>query len=708
MRTSRNTEGKSKPRARLLPQYMQVKLAVALLAILLAFLVLIVVIYQLVSRNSENYNKIVLSQRQASYDSRMIPFRRGDITDRNGTVLAISQKVYNLILDPQAIYYYEDGRYVDATIEAVAEYFQLDRAELASLLELKKDKRYVKYLKQLSYDDKSGFLEFEKKKNQEYQGNKKKERIRGIWFEDEYRRSYPYNSLACNILGFAAQDGMSGNGGVEQYYNDTLTGTNGREYGYLDEDVKLQSVIKEPTDGNRVVTTINYNIQSSIEKHINDFERNGVGSKMAAAIVMDPKSGEILGMASNRQYDLNNPRELDPEVYTEPVLRALGLTEAVGVYQREHPDEPSITEEQVPQYFSEEEILSYGKQVAWNRIWRNVMVSDTYEPGSTVKPFTIAGAMEEGIITPNTTFKCEGYLEFDDGEHSWTIKCHNHDGHGVLNATEAIMESCNVYLMRTALAEGAERFVKYQQLFGFGEKTGIDLPAEEDASDLVYTADTLGKVSLATNSFGQNFNVTMMQMASAYASLVNGGSYYRPHVVKRIVNADDAVIKEIKPEVLRVTCSKETSDFIRQALYRTVEDGTGVKAQISGYHVGGKTGTAEKLPRSAKNYLVSFMGVVPAEDPQLLVYVIVDTPNLEGEDQASASFAIGIEQKIMNDALQFLNIAPQGETDPGNSLNHQLSELPHGEHSGEGGVEVPEQLPKKGESSRTSSRRTEN
>nr|MCR5008514.1 penicillin-binding protein 2 [Oribacterium sp.] len=179
-------------------------------------------------------------------------------------------------------------------------------------------------------------------------------------------------------------------------------------------------------------------------------------------------------------------------------------------------------------------------------------------------------------------------------------------------------------------------------------------------------------------SFGQNYNVTMVQMAAAYCSIVNGGNYYKPHVVKQILNGNGTVIQDVKPEILRTTCSKSTSDFLREALYQTVEGGTGTKAKIQGYHVGGKTGTAEKIPRSAKNYLVSFIGFAPVEDPQIVVYVIVDTPNLVGEAQATASFAIFIERKIMNDALQFLNIPPVSDTDPEDSINKKLSDSSEG------------------------------
>ena len=680
MRTSQSTDNNNKKmkRGKILSPYMQTKLAITFGVIMLALIALIVVIYQLVRNNSEEYNKIVLSQRQASYSSRTIPFRRGDIMDRNGTVLATSQKVYNLIIDPRVIHSGEGDRYVEPTVKALNEYFGYDETEIRTLLSEKADKSYVKYAKELSYDQKSGFEEYMKQQNSAYLKSGVKSRIRGIWFEDEYKRTYPYGSMACNVIGFANADGSNGTGGVEQYYNDTLVGVNGREYGYMDSDTKLQSVLKQPTDGETIVTTINTNIQMALEKYLNEWQTQDVGSKVAAAVVMDPNTGEVLAMGSTNQYDLNNPRALDESVYTDSLLMELGRKEAVGVYKREHPDDPPITEDEVGSHYSQDEILSYGKQVAWNQTWRNVVVSDTYEPGSTAKSITLAGALEERAITPNTEFNCEGFIELSDGVHTWRIRCHNHDGDGIIDAQTGLMKSCNVYLMNTAFALGGEKFVKYQHLFGFGEKTGIDLPAEADTSKLVYTPEKLGKTTLATNSFGQNYNVTMIQMAAAYCSIVNGGSYYKPHVVKQILNSNGTVVENVKPEVTKITCSKSTSDFLREALYQTVEGGTGTKAKIQGYRVGGKTGTAEKIPRSAKNYLVSFVGFAPVEDPQLLVYVIVDTPNLEGEAQATASFAINIERKIMNDALQFMNIAPSSETDPANDLNAKFAQNQEG------------------------------
>ena len=684
MRISRNTEEEEKRKRRqtkILPFYMQEKLMVGFVFLILLFAVLSSVIFGMVRKNSEEYSRIVLGQRQSGYGSRSIQARRGDILDRNGTILATSEKVYNLIVDPRAITSRSDDRYEKAVVDALREYFKGDERvdTVSSLLEEQKKlstgkkSAYFKFKEDMSFDEKDAFQKFMDEKNAAYRKSGNKYEIKGLSFEDKYKRSYPYKELACNVIGFSSQDNSGGTGGVEQYYNNDLIGTNGREYGYLDSDTKLQSVIREASDGDSIVTTLNFNIQRTAEKYLQEWQKEDVGSKMAAAIVMNPKNGEILAMASTNQFDLNHPRELDKTLYPDTLLNEYGKKEALAKYKREH-DGKEISEDALSTVYTPEEISSLGAQVAWNQMWRNVAVSDTYEPGSTAKPFTIAGALEENAIVPSTQFTCDGYIKISDGVHTWTIRCHKRDGHGTLDAEQALMQSCNVYLMDTAFQEGAENFVKYQHIFGFGEKTGIDLPGEADTKDLIYTADTLGKTSLATNSFGQNYNVSMIQMAAGFSSIVNGGSYYKPHVVKQILNANGTVIKDVEPELVRVTNSKSTSDFLKEALYQTVEQGTGRPAKIQGYHVGGKTGTAQKLPRSEKNYLVSFCGFAPVEDPELLVYVIVDTPNLEGEAQASASFATKIEQKIMKDALQFLNIPPQGETDAEDSLNKNLEE----------------------------------
>lgn len=689
MKTSRNTNGNGRSGGRnssnggreeqnrqkgkyFYPKYLQEKLAITVLVITLALFALVMILYGIIKENNEQYNKIVLTQRQQEYENRTIPYRRGDIVDRNGTYLATSEKVYNLIIDPGQIMS-KPERYLEPTIEALVNSFGFDAGELRSLIEERKETAYLRYNKgrQLTYDQRTAFEALAKEMNAAYIANKDdvegKKRVRGIWFEDEYKRIYPYNSMGCNVIGFTSSDGSVGTGGIEQYYNSSLIGVNGREYGYLDEESNLEGVLKPATNGKTVVSTIDVNIQNIVQKYINEWQTT-VGSKVTAAIVMNPNNGEILAMGSSNVFDLNNPRDVSG--YTQEDLMALGKKEALAVYKREN-DGAVITEDQILDHYSREDVLSYGQQVAWNQIWRNFCVSDTYEPGSPSKIFTVATGMEEGILKPSDTFECLGMLHVGD----YDIKCTawRRGGHGRLNVQESLMQSCNVAMMRIGAIIGRDRFTKYQALFGFGEKTGIDLPGEADAKSLVHTADKMNPTDLATNAFGQNYNCTMVQMAAAFCSVLNGGSYYEPHVVKQILNEQGSVVEKKEPVLVRETVSKSTSDFLKEAMFQTVEAGTGKAAQVVGYDVGGKTGTAEKQPRSAKNYLVSFAGFAPIEDPQVFVYVVIDTPGYPpGEEQAHSTYASAIFSKIMTDTLPYLNIFPNQDLPDDESVQESL------------------------------------
>lgn len=641
---------------------MQEKLAITVLVITLALFALVMVLYNLMTNKKEDYNQIVLSQQE--YDSRVIPFKRGDILDRNGTYLATSEKVYNLILDPRQIMS-DPEAYLGPSVAALTECFGYDQTEITNLIQEKKDKQYVRYAKQLTYTDKENYENYRKQKAEELK--KAGKAIKGIWFEDEYKRVYPYNSVGCNLIGFANGDGMDGTGGIEQFYNSTLMGTNGREYGYLNDDSNLERVIKPASNGNTVVSTMDANVQKIVEKYISQWEQE-TGSKRVGVVVMDPNNGEVLAMANDKAFDLNDPRKLGPE-YTNEVLRELGIKEAMDDYRRKNKDAEPLTEENVYDHYTSEEIISLGTQVAWNQTWRNFCISDGFEPGSTAKIFTVAAAMEEGAITGNETYECNKFLEV--GGHK--INCVSRFGHGLLTVEQSLMKSCNVVMMRIAQQIGKEKFYKYQQTFGFGSKTGIDLPGEADNKALVYGADTAGPTDLATNSFGQNFNCTMIQMAAAYCSVINGGSYYEPHVVKQILNEQGSVVKKMEPVLVRETVSESTAKFINEALFKTVnaEGGTGSAARVEGYKVAGKTGTAEKIPRDKTNYVVSFCGYAPSDNPQVLVYVVVDEPHVE--DQPHSTYASQIFQKIMTEILPYLNIFP--DTDP-------ALELPEGEESG--------------------------
>lgn len=629
---------------------MQEKLAVTVLVITLALIGLVAVLYNLIEENNEEYTQIVLNQ-HSSFDSRTIPYRRGDIVDRNGTYLATSEKVYNLILDPNQINKAPE-KYLEPTVQALCEVFGYDRQEVLDTISENSESYYVKYARQLSVEEKEAFEAKAEEMNKKFTDERKSSRVKGVWFEDEYRRFYPYGSLACNVVGFSFDNGKQGSGGIEQYYNSQLIGTNGREYGYLDSESNMEKVIKSAENGNTIVSTIDANIQKIAEKYIDEW-MNGIGSETAAVLVMDPNNGEILAMASNRRFDLNDPRNLS-SMYSEAEIAAMTESE---------------------------------KTDAWNKMWRNFAVSDSYEPGSPAKPLTVAACLEEGAVYQSETFVCDG------GQHvgGYNIRCVSRIGHGTITLEQSLMKSCNDTMMQIAARLGIEKFAKYQEIFGFGQKTGIDLPGEADTSGLIRGADTMGSTDLACYSFGQNYNCTMVQMAAALSSIINGGSYYEPHVVKQILNEQGAVVKKVEPNLVRETVSQATSEFVIESLFQTVdhEEGTGKAARVTGYKVGGKTGTAQKLPRSAKNYLVSFAGFAPADDPQVLVYVVIDTPNLPGEEQAHSSFAIEVFQKILSDILPYMNVFP--DTEIPEEVDESLANQEEGiTNKNEGGLEPTE------------------
>ena len=433
-----------------------------------------------------------------------------------------------------------------------------------------------------------------------------------MWFEEEYKRYYPNDYLASNVVGFINNDGMAVMG-LEQYYDKELSGVNGRKYGYLGRDYELENVEKPAINGLNIVTTINPNMQKICEEKLNEWQTGDIGSLSASAMIMNPNNGEIYAMASTNSFNLNDPRNVEE--------------------------------------LDEEYVKEVGIENIWYSRWKNLCVQDTYEPGSTAKIVTFAAAVDENLVSSDAVFDCKGFIELDDGEHKWRIRCNNRNGHGVLNLMETLTKSCNMSMAEMGEMLGVSNFTKYQKTFGFGEYTNIDLPNEADTRNLVYTKENMGRTDLATNSFGQNFNCTMVQLAAAFSSAINGGKYFEPHFVKRIENETGTYVKNINKPVLRQTISEKTSKYLREALFETVETGTGKFAQIKNRNIGGKTGTAEKLPRADKNYLVSFIGFDDKDNPNLVLYVVVDQPNLEGEEQASATFATKIFHDIMKEVL---------------------------------------------------------
>ena len=695
------------------------KLAVLFVMILVAFAFLGFRLFAINRDNSDKYKKRVLSQQ--AYDSVTIPAKRGDIVDRNNTKIAVSQKVYNVCIDSKTLNK-DEGAFIEGTINslfATPVEFTYTKDELRSYIRENPDSQYRIIAKKQSYENVGEIMNMIN--NPEMYPD-----FKGVWLEDTYVRQYPYNSLACDVIGFVQGDN-EGAYGLEEFYNDTLVGTNGREYGYLNDDENLERPLKPAQDGKTLVTSIDVNIQSIVEKNILAFNeehrneaREGAGSTNTGVIIMNPNNGEILAMASYPVFNLNDPRntdgldikvELDPEKYGGVMNGILDgntdienmndseIADAVRKMAEDNRNLEEQTSETSAQETSteqteqsqggilnqtqstqedssgidinvgdssdekkeeDEENLTYAeaydkayeeaKMEALNALWKNFCINSTYEPGSTMKPFTMATGLEEGILKGDESYVCNGVLTVGDHE----IHCSNRLGHGTLTFSGALEQSCNVAFMKIGATIGKSVFMKYNQLFNFGLKTNIDLTGEALTNSLVFDVNTMTPTDLAISSFGQGFNVTMIQMVSGFCSLINGGYYYKPHVVTKVLDSAGATVETVEPRVLKQTISETTSDKIRQLCINVVDNGTGRSARPAGYRIGGKTGTAEKYPRGTGNYVVSFMSFAPADDPQLVCYVVVDEPNTP--NQAVSKYAAVLCKDILTEVLPYMGI----------------------------------------------------
>lgn len=618
---------------------MRGKLLITLTAVAILLVGLIVRIVFIQQDKGETYERKVLSQ--LNYSNETIPYKRGNILDAKGTILATSQDVYNVILDCKVIN--SKDEYVEPTIEAILACFpDVTEEEVRTALTEKKESQYFVLRKKISYDEVQVFTDYRDEVYLDEESGKEQKshpNVKGVWFEKEYERYYPYDSLACKILGFTTS-GNVGLGGLESYYNDTLNGVNGRSYGYLNEDSNVEKTVKDAVDGNNLITTLDLNIQSIVEKKIAEFDEShrdetetGPGSANTAVIVMNPNNGEILAMADSTGYSLNDP--WNEEIFNTYCKDYEKLDDA-GI---------AALDEQ-------------GRLDILNSLWQNFCVTYTYEPGSTAKVLTAACGLDSGKLTGDETYFCDGGEQVGN----YYIKCVNHDGHGTETIKDAIVNSCNDALMSMSWQIGIDTFSKYQSIFNLGLKTNIDLPGETRTSSLIYSAERMQTdiTALPTNAFGQNFNVTMIQMASAVSSVINGGYYYRPHLVKKITDEDGNTVKEIEPVLLRQTVSGQVSAKVREYMVGVVEQGSGQNAKVAGYSMGGKTGTAQKLPREEQKYVVSFISFAPADDPQVLVYVVIDEANVPVESQGSG-LSTGLTKEILTDIFPYLNILPDEE-----------------------------------------------
>ena len=569
----------------------------------------------------------MLLQAQQSYQSSVLPAKRGNIYDCNGNLLATSQKVYTVILDCKEVND-EKHDYVDATVKALVDVLGIDEDDIRKKLTdpATSSSQYQILKKQITMDQKKAFEEYASPGEDSGLSEKELEEranVQGVWFEEDYLRIYPFDELACDTIGFTLSR-ETADAGLEGYYNSTLMGTDGRQYGYINDESDAEQTIMEPVTGESIETSLDVGAQQIVEKYVNGFKAS-MGAKNIGVIVMRPSTGEIIAMDGGDRYDLNNPRDMS-QVYSQEEIDKMS-------------DEETVT--------------------ALNAMWGNFCVTDAFEVGSVVKPIVMAGALEKGKISATDTFNCDGGETFGANGDTY-IKCAVWpDAHGTETLREVIANSCNDGMMQIAAKMGTEAFLKAQSLFNFGSRTGIDLPNE--GAGVIHTTETMGETELACSAFGQGFTCTMLQEINAMCSVINGGYYYQPHLVTAIKDSSGGTVRTINPVLLKQTISSDISADIRSYMQASVLEGTSRTSKVEGYSSGGKTGTAEKLPRGNKKYIVSFITFAPVENPQVLMYVAVDEPN--AEEQADSKYPQYIAQGILSELLPYLNVTPDESED---------------------------------------------
>lgn len=519
---------------------------------------------------------------------RNIKAARGKIVDRNGIVLADNRSVctvsviHSQIRDPERVI-----------------------AELAELLELPEDTVRKRVEKVSSIERISSNVPKET-------GDAILARqLEGVKVDEDYRRYYPYDSLASKVIGFTGGDNQ-GIVGLEVRYDDWLSGEDGKiltmtnAYGQeLEQEGERR---QEPVTGNQLTISLDCNLQMYCEQAAQKvmLEKN---ADEVSVILMNPQNGEIFAMVNVPEYNLNEPFTLNVETASD--------------------------------------LKESEKQDLLNQMWRNACINDTYEPGSTFKIITTAAALEQGVVTVNDSFYCPGYKIVEDRR----IRCHKTTGHGAETFTQGIMNSCNPVFIELGLRLGAENFYHYFEQFGLLRKTGIDLPGE--AATIMHKKENIGQVELATISFGQSFQITPIQLVTTVSSLINGGTRVVPHFGVSVQNAEGETRKTFSYDETEGTVSTATSKTLCDLLEHVVSEGTGKKAAIEGFSIGGKTATSQTLPRSDHKYIASFLGFAPAEDPQVIGLIVIDNP--QGV-YYGGTVAAPVMKEIFENALPYLGI----------------------------------------------------
>lgn len=571
--------------------FMKKKLLFILFCIEAFILVLIVRIAYIQIAKADEYQEMAYEQQTRD---RLITPQRGTIFDRNGVGIAVTENVNAVSVIPAQI---------------------KDKEETAS---------YLSQMLELEYDDvfekinqKVALVRIKTKVDSETALEIRKKDISGIVVDEDIKRVYPYNNIAAQVIGFVGKDNQ-GIIGLEAKYDEYLQGKEGKILTLTDsKGLEVDSTQERipPTDGYNLVTSIDIIIQQYAEQTIKKAVE-AKSAKKGVIIVLNPQNGEIYAMANYPNFDLNNPFEINDES-----LKAVWDTLSA--------------EEQ------NEEL---------NKMWRNTAINDTYEPGSTFKTVTASASLEEGLVTPESTFFCNGYHMVGDR----MIKCWRYPrNHGAQTFVQGVQNSCNPVFMILGEKLGAEKFYEYLDKFGFNEKTGIDLSGE--AVGIMHKIENVGPVELATMSFGQSFQITPLQLLRAVSSMVNGGYLITPHIGCEIVDNEGNTIKEFDYNENEKILSDKTSEKMKEILESVVSEGSGNKAYIAGYRIGGKTATSEKLPRGSGKYIASFLSFSPAENPQVMSIVIIDEP--QGTYYGGTVAGPVMKELLMN-ILPYMGIEP--------------------------------------------------
>lgn len=520
---------------------------------------------------------------------RSIKAARGRIYDANGTVIADNRTVCTVSVIHSQI---SDA---DEVVKVLSEQLELDEVSVRKKVEKISSREIIKSNVDKAVGDAIRAFELD-----------------GVKVDEDYKRYYPFGSLASKVLGFTGGDNQ-GIIGLEVKYENYLKGQNGMILTQTDaRGVEIDAAAEgriEPVDGNSLYLSLDMNIQKFVEQEAQKVMEQKQAKKVSV-IVMNPKNGEIYAMVNVPEFDLNDPFTLNVPI-----------------------DTSSMNSEE--------------KQELLNQMWRNPCINDTYEPGSTFKIITAAAGLEEGVVSLTDTFHCPGYKIVEDRR----IHCHKVSGHGSETFVQGVMNSCNPVFIEVGLRLGVENMCRYFNQFGLLSRTGIDLPGE--AGTIMHKAENMGEVELATVSFGQSFQITPIQLITTASSIINGGIRITPHFAVEVRNSEETVIEKLSWETGERIVSEETSETMRNILEQVVAEGTGHRAYLEGYRIGGKTATSEKLPRSENRYIASFIGFAPADDPEVIALITIDEPQ---GIYYGGTIAAPVVSNIFDNILPYLGI----------------------------------------------------